>query len=432
MSLLGIRNGQYKGVYTYDTRDEYNSVAPIVKGSSMRRFQDEELEAALKWADVAEAQHISIITSGNFQAYSPTPAPAKSSGLDLNSFMAAAGMSVEYVCTQCGEKKNSFSKFCTECGGPMIEFKPTIEEPVVEESTPIDTPTPASEPVTSEWTCSQGHINTSNSSFCTECGERKPAPVVTQPTPKPSPAPAPTPAPTPVKNNVPPTVKNTNKTKPIVSEPVPTPDQGTFDFNKSLSATASNNKNKKKNNNQPVVKNNSVNISKSSEPSEGELISVMRKYSQEGLFKEIIISVQQLDVPLLRIETVSGQELFIILRNMYYASSDIISSLALISNEDNSNVIPDEDAISRAITNNQIKSLKKSWLFPRDKYLLTDFYCTYEDFSSSEIFNLPKSSSFIIENSVFLIEGALAPDEIDGYNLITNPALIRTINQLLS
>lgn len=429
MPLLGIRNGQFKGVYSYLTREEYNSIAPLVKGSSMRRFSDEEAEDALKWADVPEVKPFSVILDS--QPTVNSSANANSGGLDLTKFMAAAGMSTEYVCTKCGIRKSTFSRFCTECGGLMEEVKPPIPNDI-SDNTPSSV-SPSQNP--SEWKCSQGHTNPININFCTECGEKK---VVAQPMEPPTSS-----------SNVQKKVLANAQTSNVDNNHhnhnqdanVPKQNEGDFDFENMLqranAATKKNPNNSKPSNpntasKTPKNKDSSPSVnpikpnktpektdSPSATPVSGDLISSLNTYSQSGALKEIILSLKQLGVPLMRIELVSGQELFIPLQTLYYEMTSA-----------ENNILADENQISQALKTGKIKKLDKSWLFPREEYLVTDFVFSNGDLYTQDIFKGTKKSLFIMINNIIMIEGVNPPQSINNYKLISNPDIIRIVGQL--
>ncbi len=158
--LVSIKNGVYKGVYRYETRDEFRQYAELLKGSSHRFFEDSEEAQALTWAGEKLVRELSDIVSSDepsdpvFSEFLGDFATKNANKRTKNPSTVSDG----WVCGS-GHKNIEKSNFCIVCGDPRNA--PSNSKELLSESV---------------WVCSNGHTNAENYNFCLECGEKKSAP----------------------------------------------------------------------------------------------------------------------------------------------------------------------------------------------------------------------------------------------------------------
>lgn len=430
MSFLAIRKSPLEGVYSFGTKEEASAMQAVTKGCSCRFFNDDEQEAALKWANVTSISDSSaLINAASTVNTAPEPAkyPSYSSLLsaavsqkrplkeDASPTVSATETPIStsnpapvpkveakprYICTGCGAEFEEFAKFCVECGSPLKEVLP--EPPVV---SPINVPVPdptLSEPISIEWTCSAGHSNPMSAAFCMECGEKKPVAAAEVPQPAASPVSAPV--------SIEPAPVVEEKKEELVFKPAPT-----------------------------QVSEPDVQLSEQPEPEplvslakEGELPkeveqkkgtdNSLTKYDYEritsaaitgGYLKDVLGSYKALGVPLIKLVLSSGQDVYIALSNLYYAAADVISTCYSVAKDDPSVKIPNRAAIKSHLKNNEIVKIPKAWIFPRKECLMSDRIIL----NSYDAFWSVPSLHCIMSNNIIRIEGINTDKLISNDNL---------------
>ena len=227
MSFFAIRKSRFDGVYAFTAKEQAASMQAVAKGCSCRFFNDDEQEAALKWANVSAVSDCTALLS--MAAAMPASAPESSAepnlkASPLSNLLSAAlgkkssGPEVAAVAPAASQEEpiKSVSQSTTPSepvqnpaicppSAPKSEPAPVIapQPPTVEsgmrykctnpncgaeseeqarfciecgspmaEVVPV-VEKPVETPIGRGWVCSAGHANSDEYKFCMECGEKR-------------------------------------------------------------------------------------------------------------------------------------------------------------------------------------------------------------------------------------------------------------------
>lgn len=513
MSFFAIRKSRFDGVYSFTTKEQAASMQAVAKGCSCRFFNDDEQEAALKWAGVSEVSEYTMLLNAS-AALEPSPEPYKKSSALSNLLSAAlskksstsegtsatpkqqkenikksllstptgepapatsipaapkattphtvapkvieqlppADTNKRYRCTNknCGAESDEKVRFCAECGSPMAEIVPVTEAPVpVESAQPAGMPTssswvcssghtnpieyrfcmecgeekkvsvPVPDPVPVQWTCSSGHINPNNSNFCMECGERRTAAAATE-VPQPAVVSVPEPEPTQImedKVNVP-TEEPVTEEASIPEVKIEFKDE-TAAVQVSTEADAAD----------TAIEAPSIDPERkeSKRYEDSDFDRITNTITTGGFLKEILSSFKMMDVPLIKLSLTSGQEVYIVLNDLYYADEDTLNSCYITSKNDPAVKVPFSSTVKSMLDSNKIKKVPKAWVFPHKDYLILDrvlmpYMC--------DIFSNDRHLIYITRNSIETIEEVEHSPKRNDLLPITDKNLIEEIQRL--